>query len=74
MDVVARHLLAVPDTLDPWAVQWLADSAESMLYSAPQVCRKALRIWARIATVVPMATSTKRTPMMMSNGRPKVIM
>jgi DNA-binding NarL/FixJ family response regulator len=37
VDKVARHLLAVADGLDPWALRWLADSSESMLYAAPEI-------------------------------------
>ena len=37
MDAVARHLMAVPGGLEPWAVRWLADVPESLLYAAPQV-------------------------------------
>jgi hypothetical protein len=37
-------------------------------------CRLALRIWTRIVTVEPMATSTNSRPTMISTGLPKVIM
>src|SRR5262249_22514811 len=37
MGQVAAHLLATPDSLDSWALDWLAALPESTVYSAPQV-------------------------------------
>src|SRR5262249_39247106 len=37
VEVVARHLIAVPGPMDGWMIDWLADSPESMLYAAPEV-------------------------------------
>lgn len=42
LDVVARHLLAVPEALDRWAVQWLADMPASALHAAPHVSAELL--------------------------------
>src|SRR6266511_2546893 len=42
MDVVAGHLMAAPDLEDAWVAQWLAGSAESLLYAAPEVSAELL--------------------------------
>jgi DNA-binding CsgD family transcriptional regulator len=39
---VARHLLAAPRTTDRWAIQWLAEVPEAMLYAVPQVADELL--------------------------------
>jgi len=42
VDAVARHLLAVPDSLDDWALTWLGQTGEAALYAAPQVSAELL--------------------------------
>jgi DNA-binding CsgD family transcriptional regulator len=42
MDVVARHLLAVPGALDGWVPGWLAEVPEPMLSVAPKVSTELL--------------------------------
>jgi DNA-binding CsgD family transcriptional regulator len=42
VDAVARHLLEVPDSLDDWALTWLAQTGEAALYAAPQVSAELL--------------------------------
>ncbi|WBB77763.1 AAA family ATPase [Micromonospora sp. WMMD882] len=42
VDVVARHLLAVPHGVDGWAARWLAEAPEGMLYAVPQAAAELL--------------------------------
>ncbi|MDT7783000.1 MAG: hypothetical protein QOF58_1419 [Pseudonocardiales bacterium] len=42
VDVVARHLLAVPDIADGWVRRWLAEVPEAKLYAVPQVAAELL--------------------------------
>jgi DNA-binding NarL/FixJ family response regulator len=36
-DVVATHLFAMSDGLDPWALDWLVEAPQAVLYGAPSV-------------------------------------
>jgi DNA-binding NarL/FixJ family response regulator len=42
VDVVARHLLAVPDAIGDWALAWIAELPESALYASPQISAELL--------------------------------
>lgn len=42
VEVVARHLLAVPVAPDRWASRWLAEVPERMLYAVPQAAAELL--------------------------------
>ncbi len=42
LDAVARHLLAMPDEIDDWALTWLAGIGESALYAVPAVAARLL--------------------------------
>lgn len=42
VDVVARHLLAVPSTADRWVAEWLAEVPEASLYAVPQAAAELL--------------------------------
>jgi DNA-binding CsgD family transcriptional regulator len=40
---VAAQLAAVPEALDPWVLDWLADAAPALTYQAPQLAAQLLR-------------------------------
>uniref|UniRef100_UPI0039BF242C ATP-binding protein n=1 Tax=Lentzea alba TaxID=2714351 RepID=UPI0039BF242C len=42
VDVVARHLLAVPDITDGWVRRWLSEVPDACLYAVPQVAAELL--------------------------------
>jgi DNA-binding NarL/FixJ family response regulator len=42
IDAVARHLLAVPDTIEDWALDWLAQLPETALYAVPHASAELL--------------------------------
>jgi DNA-binding NarL/FixJ family response regulator len=42
VDSVARHLLAVPGSMEPWAVEWLATTAEPALLALSEVSAELL--------------------------------
>lgn len=52
VDAVARHLLAMPDALDEWALDWLAQVAPSSLDAVPHVSAELLLRALRLAREV----------------------
>src|SRR2546423_7985720 len=44
IEQVAAHLVAAPDAIDGWAVQWLAAHAQALAYRAPELAVELLPV------------------------------